>query len=221
MRRGNRQGWKAPGAGATVSAAVPGVRRIRRCHALDWYLTVFEVIDMRSFSNLWYWIGLAVLWSSASHWVLGVPYDLIQRARRHGGPAEEDLRDIVRINCNRLLFIADVSGLIIACVSAAVFTTLFLVGFWYGHQFAQAVFLMLFPMTLVGLMSVWTARRIAAAGGAGGRDGPGVPTDALYSRLRVQRTVTQVIGMISIFVAAMWGMAQNMYTGPLGGGPFG
>ncbi|MCU0909379.1 MAG: component of SufBCD complex, partial [Rhodobacteraceae bacterium] len=32
---------------------------------MDWYLTVFEVIDMRSFSNLWYWIGLAVLWSSA------------------------------------------------------------------------------------------------------------------------------------------------------------
>jgi hypothetical protein len=188
---------------------------------LDWYLTVFEVIDMRSFSNLWYWIGLAVLWSSASHWVLGVPYDLIQRARRTGGAAEEDLRDIVRINCNRLLFIADVSGLVVAWFGATVFTTLFLVGFWYGHQFAQAVFLMLFPMTLVGLLSVWTARRIAASGGAGGRDGPGVPAEFLYARLRVQRTLTQAIGMIAIFLTAMWGMAQNLSTGPLNGGPFG
>jgi hypothetical protein len=46
---------------------------------------VFEVIDMRSFSNLWYWIALAVLWSSTSHWVLGVPFDMIQRARRRAG----------------------------------------------------------------------------------------------------------------------------------------
>ncbi len=188
---------------------------------MDWYLTVFEVIDMRSFSNLWYWIGLAVLWSSASHWVLGVPYDLIQRARRAGGGAEDDLRDIVRINCNRLLFIADVSGMIVAWFGTTVFTTLFLVGFWYGHQFAQAVFLMLFPMTLVGLMSVWTARRIAEAGGAGDRDRAlDVPVDILYRRLRIQRTVTQAIGMVSIFITAMWGMAQNMDTGPLGG-PFG
>jgi hypothetical protein len=187
---------------------------------VDWYLRVFEVIDMRSFSNLWYWIGLAVLWSSASHWVLGVPHDLIQRARRTGGQAEEDLRDIVRINCNRILFIADVSGLIVAWTGAMVFTVLFVVGFWYGNQFAQAVFLMLFPLSLVGGLSVWTARRLAADGGAGGRDGPGAPATTLYSRLRIHRTLTQAVGMIAIFVTAMWGMAQNMATGPLGG-PFG
>ena len=187
---------------------------------VDWYLTVFEVIDMRSFSNLWYWIGLAVLWSSASHWVLGVPYDLIQRARRSGGQAVEDLQDIVRINCNRILFIADVSGLIVAWTGAMVFTLMAMVGFWYGNQFAQAVFLMLFPMSLVGGLSVWTAKRIAAEGGAGGRDAPGIPAPQLFARLRLHRTLTQVVGMVSIFVTAMWGMAQNMATGTIGG-PFG
>ena len=50
--------------------------------SLDWYDSVFEVIDLRSFSNLWYWIGLAVFWSSVSHWILGVPYDSIMRAKR-------------------------------------------------------------------------------------------------------------------------------------------
>jgi hypothetical protein len=73
---------------------------------VDFYSAVFELIDMRSFSNLWYWIALAVLWSTASHWVLGVPYDMIQRAARQGGEAEQDLEDMVRINCNRLLYIA-------------------------------------------------------------------------------------------------------------------
>ena len=58
---------------------------------MDWYQTIFELIDMRSFSNLWYWIVLAVLWSSVSHWVLGVPFDMVQRAKRHGGKSLDDL----------------------------------------------------------------------------------------------------------------------------------
>lgn len=73
---------------------------------MDWHLKVFEVIDMRSFSNLWFWIALAVMWSSASHWVLGVPFDMVGRAAKNGGQAESDLEDLVRINANRLLFIA-------------------------------------------------------------------------------------------------------------------
>ncbi|MEC7670546.1 MAG: component of SufBCD complex, partial [Pseudomonadota bacterium] len=27
---------------------------------MDWHQTVYELIDFRSFSNLWFWIGLAV-----------------------------------------------------------------------------------------------------------------------------------------------------------------
>ena len=66
---------------------------------MDWYGTVFELIDMRSFSNLWYWIALAVTWSSASHWVLGVPWDMAIRARKgQGAQAMHDFEDMVRIN---------------------------------------------------------------------------------------------------------------------------
>jgi hypothetical protein len=49
---------------------------------LDFLDLVTEVIDLRSFSNLWYWIVLAILWSSLSHWTLGVPYHIVARARR-------------------------------------------------------------------------------------------------------------------------------------------
>ncbi|MCX8227854.1 MAG: component of SufBCD complex, partial [Sulfitobacter sp.] len=77
---------------------------------MDLYQTILEVIDMRSFSNLWFWIALAVVWSTASHWVLGVPYDMVLRARRQGEQAQIDLEDMVRINVNRLLYITQVSG---------------------------------------------------------------------------------------------------------------
>ncbi len=70
---------------------------------MDIYGTVFEVIDMRSFSNLWYWIGLAVIWSTVSHWVIGVPFDMVLRARLKGGQVANDLETLVQINCRRLV----------------------------------------------------------------------------------------------------------------------
>ena len=76
---------------------------------MDWYETVFELIDMRSFSNLWFWIALAAVWSTTSHWVLGVPFDMVARAERQGGQSETDLETLVHINVNRLLYIARVS----------------------------------------------------------------------------------------------------------------
>ncbi|KIN65128.1 hypothetical protein Z946_4028 [Sulfitobacter noctilucicola] len=175
---------------------------------MDWYQTLFELIDMRSFSNLWFWIVLAVVWSTASHWVLGVPYDMVLRARRHGDQAEVDLEDMVRINVNRLLYIGHVSGLWLAGFACFFLTTLALLGFVYQLEFAQAVFLLAFPLSLVGMLSLSTARLILADDEGGER---------LYKRLNRHRLYTQIIGMISIFVTALWGMYQNVSLGPLGG----
>lgn len=172
---------------------------------MDWTQTVFEVIDMRSFSNLWFWIALAVVWSTASHWVLGVPFDMIGRARKHGGQAEVDLEDLVRINVNRLLYIGRVSGLILLGVVCFLLTGLAILAFWYDVEFAQAVFLILLPMSLVGLLSLSTARLIEAEQPTG---------EALRKRLIRHRFWVQVIGMISIFVTAMYGMYQNLVVGP-------
>jgi len=175
---------------------------------VDWYSAVFELIDMRSFSNLWYWIALAVVWSSTSHWVLGVPYDMIQRAARHGGEAETDLEDMVRINCNRLIYIAGVSGLWLLGLVSGLLTSLAILGFWYGVEFAQAVFLLAAPMTLVGALSLNAAAQIRARGLRG---------EALRKRMHRHRVHTQIVGMVAIFITALWGMYQNMSIGALGG----
>lgn len=175
---------------------------------MDWYQTVFELIDMRSFSNLWYWIALAVVWSTTSHWVLGVPYDVVLRARRQGGAAEEDFHDILRVNVNRLIYISEVSGLWVVTFGTMFLSMLAILGFWYWVEFAQAVFLLAFPMTLVGILSISTAQKIRAA------DQTGEP---LYDRMRKHRFWTQVIGMISIFITSIWGMYRNLDTGALGG----
>ena len=173
---------------------------------MDWTNTLFEVIDMRSFSNLWFWIALAVVWSSVSHWVLGVPYDMIQRARKNGGQSETDLHDMVRININRLLNIGQVSGLVLLAVLAFVLTSLAILAFAYDVEFAQAAFLLAFPLTLVGALSLSTSQAISSQQPQG---------EALYTRLSKHRVITQFIGMISIFVTSMYGMYQNLAVSPI------
>ncbi len=176
--------------------------------ALDWYSTVFELIDMRSFSNLWFWIALAVAWSSASHWVLGVPFDMVSRARRKGGQAAEDLTDLLRINTTRLLYIADEAGLWVIASGTFFLTGFAVLGWVYWVEIAQALFLLGFPMSLVSLLSVYTARALHE------KDHD---LDAVYKRFGRHRLIVQGIGMVSIFVTAMWGMYMNLSVGVLGG----
>jgi len=168
---------------------------------VQWYELIFVLIDLRSFSNLWYWIGLAVVWSSASHWVIGVPFDMIGRARRHGGTAAEDLATLARINSGRLLYISRAAGAWVIGTVCFVLTLLGLLAVFYGVELAQAVLLLFAPMVLVGYLSLRTALRIETEAPVG---------DALIRRLVRHRFAVQLIAMVSIFVTALFGMYQNL-----------
>lgn len=175
---------------------------------VNWYTSVFELIDMRSFSNLWFWIALAVTWSSVSHWVMGVPWDMVQRARHpDAAQAQGDLEALARINANRILLIAGEAGVLITGFTGFLMTVLVLLGFVYHREFAQALFLLGFPLGFVALLSVRTAHHVHERH-------PDVA--ALIRCLSRHRFATQVIGMIAIFVTAMWGMYYNLFTSALG-----
>lgn len=148
------------------------------------------------------------MWSTASHWVLGVPYDMVLRARRQGGQTEQDLEDLVRINVNRMLFIARTSGFWMLGIGCFCLTALVILGFFYAVEFAQALFLLGFPMSIVTLIFLSTARLIEQEGSSG---------ELLRKRLARGRLYVQITGMLSIFVTALWGMYQNMSIGVLGG----
>jgi hypothetical protein len=139
--------------------------------------------------------------------VLGVPYDMVVRAGRHAqreGPnqAQQDLEDLVRVNVNRLLYISGVSGLWLLGLGCFFFTILGGLGFVYDVQLAQAIFCLLAPLSIVGILSLNTARRIREEQAAGAE---------LRKRLTRHRIWVQVIGMFSIFVTTIWGIYQ-IYT---------
>ncbi len=138
---------------------------------------------------------------------MGVPYDLVMRARRTGGQSEQDLLDIVRINSNRLLYIVDTSGLIILAICCFVLTGLATLGFFYGVEFGQAVFLLLFPMCFVMMINIAAARRL------GRIEATVENVSKILMRCRI---FTQIIGMFSILITSLWGMYQNVSIGVLG-----
>ncbi len=161
---------------------------------------------MRSFSNLWYWIMLAVVWSSTSHWVLGVPHDMFIRARRQSGQAAADYETMLQINVRRLLYIARTSGVWLVVFVSFVLAVLGSLGFFYDVELAQAVFMFASPLTVVGLLSLRTAARVETSGATG---------PELYKIITRHRFSIQGIGMLAIFLTGMYGMWQNLSIGVL------
>lgn len=166
---------------------------------------VTEVIDLRSFSNLWFWIVLAILWSALSQRVMGVPYYIVLRAHRGDEQCIDDMDTLVRITVRRMLAVADASGPALVGIAAFILTGLAVTGFVYRVEFCQALFLLITPLFLIGGLSVWTARRIVV------QDFVDLPR-----ALRLHRLIVQVLGIIFIFVTAFWGMFVNVSVGPLG-----
>lgn len=166
---------------------------------------LLSLIDLRSFSNLWYWIALAVTWSSTSHWVLGVPFDMVHKAQRIGGAAADDLVMIARINVSRILYIGREAGFALTILVSFALTMLVALGWFYDAEFAQAVALLAVPLSGVGLLSLRRAALMEPLLAQVEAD----PEMVVKGLLR-HRTQTQVIGMISISVTAFWGMFQNL-----------
>ena len=173
--------------------------------AVDFLDLVTEVIDLRSFSNLWYWIVLAILWSTLSHWTLGVPYHIVTRARRGDARAAEDMAALAQINGERLLAVVRLSGPVLTGIAALILSSLAIIGWVYRVEFCQAIFLLMFPALLVGALTVNTARRLEQTG-----------WEDVGRRLRLHRVYVQMLGVLFIFITAFWGMYQNVSVGPLG-----
>lgn len=173
---------------------------------MDFYSSVLEVLNLGSFSSVWYWIALAVMWSLVSHFVLGVPYDVIRRAASDP-KAAEDMASLVRIAAGRMTSLDHRAELGAVAVLTATLTMLGLIGFGYGAEMAQAVFFMVFPLSLVLLLSVRRAQRIVDGGLYG---------EELRRSLIRHRRYVQLIGMASLFVTAVYGMFHNFAVGPFG-----
>lgn len=170
---------------------------------MSFYQTLLEVIDFRSFSNLWYWLALAVIWSISTHFPLGVSYDMVARARAGLPQAEDDLMDMARIQITRRLEFARASGPVLLGGISFVLSSLAILGWVYWVEFAQALFLIAAPMVVQQHLSFRACAQIEAAN-------PEAPDLIRY--LRRHRLHCQGLGVVAIFVSAAWGMYVNLWV---------
>lgn len=167
---------------------------------MPWNDILFYAVDLSTFSSIWYWLAVAVTWATVSHWILGVPFDMILNSSRYGAQATADLERAVDINARRLTSIMDLAGIWVVGFLAFVLAGLGAMGFIYMFEFAQGIFLLMFPLVFVWMINLRAARQFQQE----------MPEGKLLSRrLFRMRVWIQCVAVVSIFVTAVYGMYFN------------
>lgn len=169
--------------------------------SLDLSTVISETLSLRAFDSLWYWLILGCGWTFATARVLGVPWDLVQRGWTSDTDGRAELDALIHLFANRVLALSDRAGVWILGLVSFIYTVLAVAGFVYQVQFAQAVLILAFPMSLMVPLNVSTAARIISQN---------LYADALRASLRQHRLWQHIIAAVSILISALWGIWQML-----------
>lgn len=175
-----------------------------RGQALNLLSLIASQIDTRSFASLWYWILIALIWAGLTRSAMGVPHDLLARARRLGGQAQLDVEALARIHCERMIYYWTRGKLFQVAFMAFVVTGLLILAIRFQFEFAQAILFLLLPLGLIAANSLRAAHQILADQGQG---------EALHKLIWRQRFFVQIIGFTFIFLTAIFGFVHNLTAG--------
>ena len=162
--------------------------------------SVFDLIELRSFSSLWYWVLMALTWARLTQAPLGIPYDLVEQAPS-SSYAAEDLIATTGMQVRRRRSLSVRAQLVQVGVWAFVLTALMGLSFAYGSELALSVLLFAVPIALVQVVSARAARDL---------DNIGPDLDPLVRRLRRLKRSVQAIALVAVFVSAVIGMYHNL-----------
>ena len=174
---------------------------------MDWTFAILTLIDLQTFTSFWYWLVVIVTWSIAGNWLIGVSFDMLFRARKCAPQELADLEAMIDINVRRIVWTGQSLGIASAALIGFFLCMLGTMGFFYGLELAQGLFILSAPLTLVVVVNVGLANQLHTTP-LHGRD--------LVRRLFVVRLWTQVIAMISLFFTAVYGLyfaisAQHLF----------
>lgn len=188
---------------------------------------ILAILDSRSFSTVWYWLMLATCWSLAGRSVLGVPPDVVHKVLRanpdragHDPRAEEGaaiaLFDWLSLMLPRWR-VDPREGVWLTGLAAFALAILATLGFFYGLEMAQALFLLAAPFGLLAVMRYRLARKLAPTLEKA-RDGalPVIEAARIAARpMRQHRFATSAMSILTVSLAAYWG-AMWLLAHPFG-----
>lgn len=185
---------------------------------------LLRLLDTRSFASLWFWLALAVIWSLATRSVIGVPGEVVSAARRApatethktGAPATETPEGLLLLDWLSLTLprwrIGRTEGAVLAGLAAFLLVSLGVLGFGYGLEMAQALVIIGAPLTLLTVMRLHLAHRLApllaeATQGAL----PAAEAGARAARMMTRhRLAVSALSILAVAVTAAWGTLWNL-----------
>jgi hypothetical protein len=155
-----------------------------------------DAFGIASFQTIWYWILHVVVWALVTHRTLGVPYDMILRARRLPDVAER-VELMAVIFSGRATALYKSFGVTAALLAGFLLSGLFALGFLNGLELAQAAFLLLFPLAVIGYSTLSAALRIER------RQFRGTTLVQVLSRRHFWHQVVAVAALLGALTVAM------------------
>lgn len=160
---------------------------------------MFEIFAAASFVSVWYWVLHVVVWTLACYRTLGVPHDMLLRARRLPEIAGQvDL--LAGLAAARIGGIHDRLGVPVAAGAGFLLAVVFGLGFLSGVEVAQAAFLLMLPFAVIS----YSKLRLALAVRRRGIAGP-----ALVLALARRRLVHQFVAIVAMLAAAALAVALH------------
>ena len=174
-------------------------------------------LDSRSFGTIWYWLVVIGTWSLTGRSVIGVPTEIVSRARMAVQAGEGDSPAILHLlDWLSLLLprwgIGAREGAVLLGLTGFVLTSLAIMGIGYALELALAAFLLLLPFAILFWMRVTLARRLMPlleAAEQGARPIPDAAAEAVR-RMVVHRRLVTILSMAAVAVTAMWGALWSL-----------
>jgi hypothetical protein len=114
---------------------------------------VFQVFGTASLDSFWYWVLSILIWSLVCNRTLGVPHDMVRRARRAPETAERvDL--LALIGAERIGRLHDLAGVPLAALGGFGLAVAGVAAFGLGLELAKAAFLLAFPLSIVAVSTL-------------------------------------------------------------------
>lgn len=171
-------------------------------------------LDSRSFGTVWYWVVVIGTWSLTGRSVIGVPAEIVSRARSAVQADEGDSPVVLHLLDWVSLVVPQWQvgrreGATMLGVAAFALTSLAILGFRYRLELALASFLLLLPWSVLFWLRLGLARHLASvlAGAGAGEEAKPVAAmaAAVVRRMVIHRRLVTILSMVSVALTALLG----------------